>query len=140
MAKQVPARNGGTLTRPDKGETMNPNGRPPKLLSSIVKELRAKGYERATATTVCEAFEILMNVPKEVLVEMTNDKEAPMSIRIVGKAMLSAKGWEVLSAILDRAHGKAVQQIIQDNKFPDAEISIQVVGEKPKVSTSTDGD
>lgn len=140
MAKQVPARNGGTLTRPDKGETMNPNGRPPKLLSSIVKELRAKGYERATATTVCEAFEILMNVPQEVLVEMTNDKEAPMSIRIVGKAMLSAKGWEVLSAILDRAHGKAVQQIIQDNKFPDAEISIQVVGEKPKVSTSTDGD
>ncbi|MCA9325584.1 hypothetical protein KDA23_06010 [Candidatus Saccharibacteria bacterium] len=140
MAKQVPARNGGTLTRPDKGETMNPNGRPPKLLSSIVKELRAKGYERATATTVCEAFEILMNVPQEILVEMTNDKEAPMSIRIVGKAMLSAKGWEVLSAILDRAHGKAVQQIIQDNKFPDAEISIQVVGEKPKVSTSTDGD
>lgn len=31
MAKQVPARNGGTLTRPAKGETMNPHGRPRKL-------------------------------------------------------------------------------------------------------------
>lgn len=28
MANQVPAKNGGTLTRPNKGETMNPNGRP----------------------------------------------------------------------------------------------------------------
>ena len=41
MATQVPARNGGTLTRPDKGETMNPNGRPRKYVS----QLKEQGYK-----------------------------------------------------------------------------------------------
>ena len=79
------------------------------LLSTIVAELRAKGYERATAGTVADAFETLLNVPEDVLAEMVKDKTKPMSLRIVGKAMLTAKGWEVLQAMLDRAHGKAKQ-------------------------------
>ena len=95
----------------EKGETGNPNGRPPKLLSGIVRELKAKGYERATAGTVADAFEMLLNVPEEELAEMVKDKAQPMSLRIVGKAMLTAKGWEVLQAMLDRAHGKAKQQM-----------------------------
>jgi len=42
---------------------------------------------------------------------MVKDEKAPMSLRIVGKAMLTAKGWEVLQAMLDRAHGKAKQSM-----------------------------
>ena len=81
------------------------------LLSTIVAELRAKGYERATAGTVADAFETLLNVPEDVLKTMVGDPKAPMSVRIVGKAMLTAKGWEVLQAMLDRAHGKAKQSL-----------------------------
>lgn len=110
MARQVPARNGGTLTKPEKGDPGGP-GRPPKLLSTIVAELKAKGYERASASNVVEAFEMLLNVPEDVLANMVKDKHKPMSLRIVGKAMLTAKGWEVLQAMLDRAHGKAKQQL-----------------------------
>lgn len=94
-----------------KGSSGNPNGRPPKLLSSVVKDLKQQGYERATLGTVIEAFEVLMNVPEEVLSEMVKDKKQPMSLRIVGKAMLTAKGWEVLQAMMDRAHGKAKQRL-----------------------------
>ena len=79
------------------------------LLSTIVAELRAEGYERATANQVADAFETLLNVPEDVLANMVKDKHKPMSLRIVGKAMLTAKGWEVLQAMLDRAHGKAKQ-------------------------------
>lgn len=93
----------------EKGETANPNGRPPLLLSTIVAELRAKGYERATSGTVADAFETLLNVPEDVLKTMVTDPKAPMSVRIVGKAMLTAKGWEVLEAMLDRAHGRPKQ-------------------------------
>jgi len=95
----------------EKGETANPNGRPPKLLAGIVAELKAQGYERATAATVADAFETLLNVPEDVLKTMVTDPKAPMSVCIVGKAMLTAKGWEVLQAMLDRAHGKAKQQL-----------------------------
>ena len=104
----MPGKNGGTINQFEKGDTNN-GGRPPKLLSTIVAELRSQGYERATAGTVADAFETLLNVPEDVLADMVKDKTKPMSLRIVGKAMLTAKGWEVLQAMLDRAHGKAKQ-------------------------------
>lgn len=110
MAKQVPGKNGGTINQFEKGDTNN-GGRPPKLLSTITAELKSKGYERATSNQVADAFETLMNVPRNELVNMVKDEKAPMSLRIVGKAMLTAKGWEVLQAMLDRAHGKARQSI-----------------------------
>ena len=110
MARKVKQPHGGSITLKEKGDPGGP-GRPPKLLSSIVAELRAKGYERATANNVVEAFETLLNVPEDVLTEMIQDKAKPMSLRIVGKAMMTAKGWEVLQAMLDRAHGRARQQV-----------------------------
>ena len=94
--------------RPEVGDPGGP-GRPPKLLSTITAELKSKGYERATSNQVADAFETLMNVPQNELADMVKDDKAPMSLRIVGKAMLTAKGWEVLQAMLDRAHGKAKQ-------------------------------
>ena len=110
MAIKVKQKHGGAINRIQKGDTTN-GGRPPLLLSTIVAELRAKGYERATAGTVADAFETLLNVPEDVLKTMVGDPKAPMSVRIVGKAMLTAKGWEVLQAMLDRAHGKAKQSL-----------------------------
>lgn len=110
MARRVKQPHGGTLTMIEKGDTTN-GGRPPKLLSTITSELKAKGYERATANQVADAFETLMNVPQDELAKMVKDEKAPMSLRIVGKAMLTAKGWEVLQAMLDRAHGKAKQSL-----------------------------
>jgi hypothetical protein len=108
VARKVKQPHGGEVNTFEKGDPGGP-GRPPLLLSTIVAELRAKGYERATAGTVADAFETLLNVPEDVLKKMVVDPKAPMSVRIVGKAMLTAKGWEVLQAMLDRAHGKAKQ-------------------------------
>jgi len=42
---------------------------------------------------------------------MGQDPKSPMSLRIVAKGMLNAKGWEVLEAMLDRAHGKPKQSV-----------------------------
>ena len=116
MAVKVKQPHGGSINRIQKGDTTN-GGRPPLLLSTIVAELRAKGYERATANQVADAFETLLNVPEDVLAEMVKDKTKPMSLRIVGKSMLTAKGWEVLQAMLDRAHGKAKQQLEASGAF-----------------------
>lgn len=110
MAIKVKQKHGGAINRIQKGDTTN-GGRPPLLLSTIVAELRTKGYERATAGTVADAFETLLNVTHEDLVKMGQDPKSPMSLRIVAKGMLNAKGWEVLQAMLDRAHGKAKQAI-----------------------------
>lgn len=108
-----------------KGQSGNPAGPPPRLLSTITAELKAKGYERATANQVADAFETLMNVPQDELAQMVKDEKAPMSLRIVGKAMLTAKGWEVLQAMLDRAHGRSKQAI--DHTTNGKEITVTFV-------------
>lgn len=77
----------------------------------VIKDLKSAGYTRVTAGNVAEAFETLLDVPEDVLTEMVKDKNQPMSLRIVGKAMLTAKGWEVLQAMLDRVHGRPKQQV-----------------------------
>jgi hypothetical protein len=94
-----------------KGKSGNPKGRPPKVLTTLVADLKKQGYERATATTVTETIEHLIGLPEERLRELLADKEQPMSVRIIIKSMLSAKGFETLSAILDRAHGRPKQQM-----------------------------
>jgi len=111
MARKVKQPHGGSITLAQKGDVLNPKGPTPKLLSTITAELKAKGYERATANQVADAFETLMNVPQNELADMVKDEKAPMSLRIVGKAMLTAKGWEVLQAMLDRTHGKSKQSM-----------------------------
>jgi len=110
VARKVKQPHGGEVNTFEKGDPGGP-GRPPLLLSTIVAELRAKGYERATAGTVADAFETLLNVTHEDLVKMGQDPKSPMSLRIVAKGMLNAKGWEVLEAMLDRAHGKPKQSV-----------------------------
>ncbi len=94
-----------------KGKTGNPNGRPPKVLTGLVSDLKAQGYERATATTVTETIEHLIGLPQDRLNELLADKDQPMSVRIIIKSLLGAKGFETLSAILDRAHGKPRQAV-----------------------------
>lgn len=92
------------------GESGNPNGRPPKLLSGIVTELQQEGFERVSASHVVEAYEVLINLNEAKIKAIIADSDAPMLLRIVGKAMLSPKGMEIVEKILDRAHGKAKQQ------------------------------
>jgi len=51
VAKQVPARNGGTLTRYEKGETGNPKGRPKKLpeLDKLLADVLGEEKDGITA-------------------------------------------------------------------------------------------
>lgn len=134
MARTTKQKHGGEVNTFEAGDPGGP-GRPPKLLSTITAELKAKGYERATAGTVADAFETLLNVPEDVLAEMVKDKTKPMSLRIVGKAMLTAKGWEVLQAMLDRAHGKAKQALEHSGALATNMPAVNIVVQAPR----TDG-
>lgn len=99
-------------TKFKKGESGNPNGRPPKLLTQIVADLKAKGYERATSSTVLEAFEVLMNLPENEVIALTSQPDTPISLLVVGRAITDKNnGWDVLQGILDRAHGKPKQAV-----------------------------
>ena len=88
-------------------QNINRKGRP-RLLTSIIADLKKEGYERVDATQVQEAYEILLQLPQGKIVEYLNSVETPMFMRVVAKAMLSSKGVDMIEKMIDRAHGKAI--------------------------------
>lgn len=97
-----------------KGKSGNPNGRPPKLVSTLIQELKDAGHERVGATQITETYELLTSLSEEEIRTLVNDKKQPMIVRIVGKAMLSTRGFEILERMLDRAQGRPKQSIDAD--------------------------
>ena len=109
MPKKVKQEHGGTLHQMEPGETLNPNGRPPKTLTGVLKNLKDAGYERVTVAGVVEAYELLMGLDEDAIKKITKDKKEPMIMRIVGKAMLSPRGTDMIKEMMNRAHGKPKQ-------------------------------
>ena len=115
MATQVPARNGGTLTRPDKGETMNPNGRPRKYVS----QLKEQGYK---LSEVNDAIQALMSMDVEELKSVLENPKATILELTIAKAMVkSLQNGSLYSmeTLLTRVYGKPkeVQQVSTDSKI-----------------------
>ena len=102
MAKQVPARNGGTLTRPDKGETMNPNGRPRKYVS-ILKE---HGYKKSE---IDDTIQNMMAMDLDELKAVYDNPKGTILEKTIANAMVKSlqKGsLYSLETLLTRVYGK----------------------------------
>ena len=101
------------MTRPDKGETMNPNGRPRKLVSKIIDDLKMDGVEAVTSSNVSDAISVLIGLPKGELLILSIDEDCPVLIQRTAKRLASStdKDWDnIIKDNLDRAHGKATQR------------------------------
>jgi hypothetical protein len=123
MAKQVPARNGGTLTRPAKGETMNPNGRPRKYVSV----LKDAGYK---LSEINDTIQNMMAMRIDELNDVFNNPSTTILEKTIAGAMLkSMKNGSLysLDTLLTRVYGKPKEtaSITQDG-------TINVVFQKGK--------
>ena len=109
--KKVQGRNGGYIVNAEKGETSNPNGRPRKTIGQVNKDLEKQGYKAATATEIADCYLRLINLDVPKLKEMITDTGQPALIRVVGKLILEGKKYDIIEKVLDRAIGRAVQQM-----------------------------
>ena len=116
MATQVPGRNGGTLTKPDKGEVLNPNGRPKKLVT-LMKDI---GY---TKSQVEDTMLAMLTLSLKKLEKLYKGEEYTiMDITIAGALLKghnnnSLFNWEML---LTRSQGKpkeTIDQTIESKNF-----------------------
>lgn len=115
MARQVPARNGGTLTRPDKGETMNPNGRPRKYVST----LKEHGYKLAE---INDCILAMMAMDIDELKAVWDNPKATILEKTIANAMrksLEKGSLYSLDTLLNRVFGKPkeTQQVTNDGRI-----------------------
>jgi len=114
MPEKVPQPHGGAINRAVKGDVLNPHGRPRKVISKIIAQLKHDGYQRVTKGRVIEAYELLMGLDEGKLKSIQADKEEPMILRIVAKELLNDKGGQMVETMLSRAHGKPDQNVNDD--------------------------
>ena len=97
---------------PKGGPSPNPAGRKPKLVTHLNRELAAEGYAPVTATDVTDAIQSMLNLPIARLQEMAKPTgPEPFLFKLLAKELLGKRGAEALERMLDRAHGKAKQQV-----------------------------
>ena len=108
------ARKGGTpenLIPIKKGERLNPNGRPRKLITDVIKQLEELGIKPATKPDIQDIYMRLINVEIPELEQIVKDSTQPVLVRIVGKNVLSGKGFDIIEKMLDRSIGKVPNSI-----------------------------
>lgn len=130
MAKQVPARNGGTLTRPNKGETMNPNGRPRKFTT----QLREHGYK---LSEINDTIQVMMQMTVEELKEVWDNKNATVLEKTIAAAMRKSieKGsLYSVETLLTRVYGKP-----KENADVKSEITIRLIDDDDTTTEAAHG-
>ena len=90
---------------------INKNGRPRKTINSVNKELEEQGIKPATANEIKDIYLRLINMEMAELKKLVEDLKQPALIRIVGKKILSDKGFDIIEKMLDRSLGKPNQSI-----------------------------
>lgn len=95
-------------------QNINRKGQPRKTISSVNLELEALGITEATTNDIKSCYLRLINLDLVELKKKSEDNSQPAMIRIVGKAILSGKGFDVIEKMLDRSIGKSEQKINLD--------------------------
>jgi 3-methyladenine DNA glycosylase AlkD len=123
--KRIKGGRGGIIVQAEKGETANPNGRPRKTINSVNKELEAQGIKPTTANEIKDIYLRLVNMEMTELKALVENQKQPALIRIVGKKILSDKGFDIIEKMLDRSIGRATQQINVNDITPVIEVTDQ---------------
>ena len=92
-------------------QNINRNGRPRKMIADVIDELEKQGIKAATKADIQDIYMRLINVEIPELEQIVKDPTQPVLVRIVGKNILSGKGFDIIEKMLDRSIGKAEQKM-----------------------------
>ena len=93
-------------------EHINRTGENAGLTASTLKELREMGVENVTLKQIKDTYLSLLNTTIEDLKEIKQGKRKTSAlVRVTAGAILSGKGFEIIERMIDRALGKADENI-----------------------------
>jgi hypothetical protein len=94
----------------EKGTSGNPNGRPKKLYSDHINDLKAKGYQPPTKTEYFDMVGLLLAMEEDDLKEFAQDKQRPYWVRLIVIDMnAKATRQKMMSDYRDWLFGRAQQ-------------------------------
>ena len=111
-------------------ENINRTGQNRKLISAVNKDLEENGFKEATKTDILSCYLRLIQLPIPILTDKVKDENQPALIRIVGKEILSGRGFDVIEKILDRGIGKPDQKLNVDAEVTNNVIKFQNVSKQ----------
>jgi len=111
MAKKLLSGKDNTNGFQKNPQNINKTGANRKTIAKVNIELQDKGYPEATKNDIISCYLRLIQVEIPQLTKLIESKEQPALIRIVGKAILSGKGFDVIERVLDRGIGKATNSL-----------------------------
>ena len=83
----------------------------------ILRDLKARGYERVGKSQVVDAYEYLLGLDVTELVNISKDKSQPMLLYGTAQSLLS-QGLNALNSVMDRVHGRPTQPLGGDQTNP----------------------
>ncbi len=109
--KEVEQPHGGKVNQFEKGDQLSP-GRPKKLVSSLIAQLKEEGYEGVTNGQISDVISLLLNLEKDRVKQLAEDAKQPIYVQRISRRLVTATDKEIGDFIdkqLDRAHGKPKQ-------------------------------
>ena len=116
-------------TKFKKGESGNPNGRPKKLYSNHIEDVKKKGYEAPNRTEYFEMIGLLLAMTEEDLKAFAQDKDRPYWIRLIIIDMNSKNTRQkMMSDYRDWLFGRASQTMDVTSKGDKINVSVIEIG------------
>lgn len=122
MGKLVDGGKGGKVYQMEKGETLNPNGRPKKSFRLLNDSLRQKGFEPLKKRELLDFYELIFNLDEDEVKKIASDKTQPLSIRLLIQEMTDPL-----------TRGKAIQDY-RNYAFGSAQTNIDVTSGGQKIT------
>lgn len=97
-------------------QNINRKWRPRKLVKDVIEDLKKEGIQPVSMADIKDIYLSLVNTDQNTLKSLVAQTKTPVLIKIVAKAMVWWKWFEIIEKMFDRAIWKAVQQVEQTNK------------------------
>jgi hypothetical protein len=97
-----------------KGQSGNPRGVGRITIKHVNEYLESNGVTTASALDVKSIYMRLINLTEAEIREIRHDKDQPMIITAVAKAIIEGEAFDIVEKMLDRSIGKATQPIDGD--------------------------
>lgn len=121
-------------------QNINRTGANRKLISGVNLELENAGYKEATKDDIGSCYKRLIQLPISELEKTVKDPKQPALVRIIGKAVLSGRGFDIIERMLDRTIGKPTQTTEltgKDGKDLMPEITVRIIDDKDQLNGNT---